>query len=138
MPRAALLLILWLLAPVFAQETDPNIDFVTAVMRRVLTGDGPGAAQLITADQPRALESFQLLVNGYPMIKDPKQQLMLKGYVNTVARVFEANGDPSLVQRLKAEGLLVEQPSPQSDGSHDALRDLSGLQTPFVVIGDWR
>lgn len=112
MPRALLLLVLLLLAPVWADpEADPNIDFVTEVMRKVLTGDAPGAAQLITANQERARESFKLLVVGYPNVTEPKQQQMLKGYVNTVARVFQANGDPSLVQWLKAENLLVE-PTP--------------------------
>lgn len=104
------MLLFLLLAPACAQppSADPNIEFVTAVMRKVLTGDAAGAAELITADQARARESFQLLVTGFPNVTEPAQQQMLKGYVNTVARVFEARGDTSLVQWLRAENLLVE------------------------------
>jgi len=133
MSRALILLLFLLLAPTFAQEEpDPNAEFVTSVMRCVLTGDGPGAARLITENKPRALESFHLLVTGYAEVTDPKQQQMLKGYVNTVARVFEASGDPSLVERLKAEGLLVEAPRAYSlpDGDRGRVNPL--------LIGEWR
>ena len=97
---------------------DPNALFMTQVMRLVLTHDGPGAARLIQANQPRARESFQILVVGYPTLTEPKQQALAKMYVNTVAQVFAASGDDTLLRQLKSEGLLAEPPpSPTSERS---------------------
>jgi len=131
-----LLFLLLLLAPVYAQE-NPYLQFIGQVLARVQANDLDGAAALVRGNSETAAQTFEITFFAYPQMVDPAQKRTALIYTNLVARVFEDAGNPGFVNRLRAQGMLIETagtpapagtPPPAAAGPASASAEAAGME----------